>query len=147
MSPPSDKQTPPSGFHSVTPYLVVDGGTKLIEFLKPTFDAEVREAFKDEAGLIQHAEVVVGDSAVMLTDASTVGFGAVASQLYVYVADVDGTYKRALDAGAAPVREPENKVYGDRTAAFKDPTGNVWWIAMRLEEVSHEETERRMREE
>jgi PhnB protein len=62
----------------------------------------------------------------------------------VYVTDVDEVFERGLKAGGSTVRDPENKVYGDRTAAIKDPTGNTWWIATHLEEVSHEETEKRM---
>lgn len=142
----SDQGKPPPGYHSVTPYLIVDGAQRLIEFLKATFEADLRDAFEDSDGRVQHAEVKIGDSLVMITDASTGRFSAVPSQLYVYVGDADGVFGRALKAGGTTIQEPETKVYGDRTASFKDPTGNVWWIATRLEEVSHEETERRMRE-
>jgi PhnB protein len=140
----NDASTVPAGYHSVTPYLVVDGASRLIEFLKFTFEAELRDSFTDKEGKVQHAEVRVGDSVVMLTDASTVGFSPIPSQLYVYVTDVDEVFKRGLKAGGSTVRDPENKVYGDRTAAIKDPTGNIWWIATHLEEVTHEETEKRM---
>ena len=138
------QKPPPPGYHTVTPYLVVEGGSKLIEFLKTTFGAELKDAFKDADGRIQHAEATIGDSVIMLTDASTVGFSPVPSQLYVYVGDVDEVFERALEARGSPIREPEDQVYGDRTASFKDPTGNVWWIASRIREVSHEEIERRM---
>jgi PhnB protein len=89
-----------------------------------------------------HAELKIGDSVVMLADA-TPKYGAIGSHLYVYLASVD--MKRALKAGASSVQEPEDQFYGDRTAGFKDPTGNLWWIAQRVEEVSPDEMEPRMK--
>ena len=134
----------PQAYHSVTPFLVVDGAAELIEFMKETFNAEGQEAVKGSDGRIAHAELRVGDSVVMLAD-STAKYSPVASQLYVYLDNVDQTYLRALKAGGTSVQEPADQFYGDRTAGVKDPTGNFWWIATHVEDVTPEELQRRMK--
>ena len=111
-----------------------------MDFLKLTFDGEEKACFKDPRGRVEHAEMQIGDSVVMLTDSETVGFSPIPSQLYVYVGDVDAVYRQALNAGGISVQEPADQVYGDRTASVRDPTGNVWWLSARVEEVSNEET-------
>ena len=80
----------------------------------------------------------------MMAD-STAQYNPIPSQLYVYVENVDETYGRGLKAGGTPEQEPATQFYGDRTAAVRDPTGNIWWIASRVEEVSSEEMEKRMK--
>jgi PhnB protein len=144
MQSVSEVKAVPRGYHSVTPYLIVEGAPRLIQFMKQTFNAEEKEAMKGPDGRIGHAEMNIGDSVVMLADA-TPKYAPIASQLYVYLENVDKTFKRALEAGASPVQDPADQFYGDRTAGFKDPTGNYWWIAQRVEEVSPEEMERRMK--
>ena len=136
----------PAGYHSVTPYLIVEGAPKLIDFLKRAFNAEEMARMNAPDGRIAHAEVKIGDSIVMMSD-ETAEFKSVASQLYVYVDDIDKTYKRALEVGATIVREPKTQFYGDRNASVRDPTGNIWGIATHVEEVSPEEMARRMREQ
>src|SRR5437667_7191833 len=69
------------------------------------------------------------------------------SHLYIYVENVDQVYKRALEAGGISQREPMTQFFGDRLAAVKDPTGNVWYIATRVEDVSFEEMKRRMKKQ
>jgi PhnB protein len=132
------------GYHSVTPYLIVDGAPKLIEFMKKAFDAEGSEVMRGPDGRIAHAELKIGDSIVMLAD-STEKYPPIASHVYVYVENVDSTFNRALAAGAGSIQEPTNQFYGDRTAGFKDSTGNLWWIAQQVEDVSSEEMQRRMK--
>lgn len=134
----------PAGYHSVTPYLIVEGAPKLIDFLKHTFNAEESARVKGPDGRVAHAEVKVGDSMVMLSD-PTPEYKPIESQLYVYVDDIDAAYKRALEAGATSVREPKNQFYGDRNASVKDPTGNVWGIATHVEDVPPDEMQRRMK--
>ncbi|HEV2119083.1 MAG TPA: VOC family protein [Candidatus Bathyarchaeia archaeon] len=136
----------PAGYHSVTPYLIVEGAPKLIAFLKQTFNAEEVARMNGPDGRVAHAEVKIGDSIVMMSD-STAEFKPAESQLYVYVDDIDVAYKRALDAGAISVREPKNQFYGDRSASVKDPTGNTWGIATHVEDVSPEEMQKRMKEQ
>jgi uncharacterized glyoxalase superfamily protein PhnB len=111
----------PDGWHSVTPRLVVHDPALLVRFLKSTFDADGEYAAKAPS------QMKIGDSIVMV---SAVGpRDANPSFLYVYVDDVDATYRRALQAGAASIEEPQDVPYGDRRAMVKDPCGNDWQIA------------------
>jgi len=133
----------PERYRSVTPYLVVQGVPKLLEFLKQTFDSTELERVPRPDGTISHAEVRIGDSVVMMGEANAQS-KAMATMLYVYVEDVDSVYKRALQAGAKPVRELKDEFYGDRAGGVTDPVGNQWWIATHKEDVSPEELRKRM---
>jgi PhnB protein len=132
----------PEGYHSVTPYLVVPGASKLIDFLKQAFEAEETERVASPDGTIMHAEVRIGDSIIMMGDAMG-EFTPMPGMIYLYVNDADATYQRALRAGATSMREPENQFYGNREAGVKDELGNIWWIATHIEDVSPEELKRR----
>ena len=132
----------PEGYHSVTPYLVVPGAGRLIEFLKEAFKAEEVERMSQPDGTVMHAEVRIGDSIIMMGEASG-KFPAMPAAIYLYVPDVDAVYKRALAAGAASTMEPANQFYGDRNAGVKDPSGNLWWIATHVEDVPREEMAKR----
>jgi uncharacterized glyoxalase superfamily protein PhnB len=140
----SEVKTVPEGYHSVNPFLIVEGAPKLIQFLKQTFEAKVEESVNGPDGRIAHAELTVGDSIIMMSDA-TPKYGATASHLYVYLENVDLTFKRALEAGAMSVQEPADQFYGDRMAGVKDSTGNFWWLAQHVEDVPPEELERRIK--
>jgi PhnB protein len=128
----------PEGYHNVTPILVVKNAPGLIDFLKQTFNAKERYRMAEPDGTIMHAEVAIGDSAVMMAEASG-DRKPNTGNLYVYVEDADNIYQKALKAGATSVKEPEDHFYGDRSGAVKDPTGNIWWIATHIEDVSEEE--------
>jgi uncharacterized glyoxalase superfamily protein PhnB len=133
----------PDGYHSVTPYLVVQGAAKLIEFLKKAFGAEeVFPPMRGPDGAIMHAELRIGDSIVMMGDAGG-EFQPMQSMIHLYVGDADAVCKRALQAGATSVRELADQFYGDRSAGVKDLCGNFWWIATHKEDVSPEELARR----
>ncbi|MBV8055359.1 MAG: VOC family protein [Deltaproteobacteria bacterium] len=131
----------PDGYHSVTPSLVVKGAAKLIDFVKAAFGAE--EAFRMPAatGEIMHAEVRIGDSVVMLNDAMRQT--PTISSMFLYVADVDSVYQRALKAGATPLSEPANMFWGDRMAQVKDEFRNQWSIATHVEDVPPQELQKR----
>ncbi len=135
----------PVGCHSVTPYLTVPNVDRLISFLKQTFGAEEQERFLRPDGSIMHAEVRIGDSLIMMGE-PTGQWKAQPGQLYVYVKDIDEAYRRALQAGATSVMEPADQFYGDRSGGVTDPTGNLWFIATHIEDVSHDELERRAQE-
>jgi PhnB protein len=138
----------PKEYGSVTPYLLVEGADGLIEFMRRTFDAEERGRMPAPGGKIGHAEIKIGDSIVMLADASTSDAGRpMPAMLTVYVEDVDKTYQRALEAGATSQREPADQFYGDRNAGVQDAFGNLWWIQTHIEDVSPEEMARRMQEQ
>ncbi len=135
----------PQGYHSVTPCLVVRGAARLIDFLKQAFAAEEIDRFEGPDGSIMHAEIKIGDSMLMLGEASE-QFPAQPAALCLYVPDTDAVYRRAVDAGGTSLREPADQVYGDRSAGVADPSGNSWWIATHVEDVSREEMERRMKQ-
>ena len=132
----------PEGFHTVNPYLVVNGAAKVIEFLGQAFEAkEVGDSFKTPDGKIMHSAVQIGDSIVEVGDAAE----PMPMNLHMYVDDVDGMYRRAIAAGGVSVREPMTTFYGDRSAGVKDPGGNNWWLACHVEDLSSEEIMRRAR--
>ena len=97
-------------------------------------------------GLVMHASLRIGDSMVMLTDARE-QWPAQLTGLYLYVPDVDAWYRRAIAAGAESMGEPKDQFYGDRMCGVKDPSGNTWWIATHVEDVSDEELMRRTRKD
>jgi PhnB protein len=132
----------PEGYHAVTPYMIIEGAAKCIDFVKETFDAREIMRMPGPNGTIGHAEVRIGDSVLMMSDGNEM-FPPMPCSLYVYVNDVDATYKRALKAGAVVVKEPADQFYGDRSASVKDSCGNIWGIGTHIEDVPPEELERR----
>ncbi len=115
-------------YHSVTPYLVVAGAARLIEFLTAAFDAKesIRDSLPD--GTVRHAEVRIGDSTVMLSDAQP-DHPAMPSMVFLYVDDADEAYRKAIAAGATSVREIRDESHGDRMGGVLDPVGGQWWMA------------------
>ena len=134
----------PDGYHTVTPYLIVKGAAQLIDFLKEAFGAQETFRMPGPEG-IMHAEVRIGDSAVMMSDAMA-EFGPMPTMIHLYVEDADAVYKRALQAGATPVQELKDQFYGDRAGGVKDAFGNLWYIATHVEDVPMEELQRRQQE-
>ena len=132
----------PEGHHTVTPYLVVEGVPKLIDFLKQAFGAEERLRMPRPDGTVMHAEVRIGDSIVMMGEPMG-EWKPMPGMLHLYVDDTDSLYKRALQAGATSLREPSDEFYGDRAAGVRDPSGNHWWIATHMEDLSPEELAKR----
>lgn len=134
----------PTGYHSVTPYLIVHRARDVISFLERALGAvSLAPPMEGPGGSVAHAELRIGDSPVMLSDA-TAEYPAMPALLYVYLdEEVDTVYRRALDAGATSVREPADQFYGDRSATVRDGSGNLWSIANHVEDVSPEEMERR----
>ena len=132
----------PDGYHSVTPYLVVQGADKLIDFLKEAFEGTEVERMTRPDGGVAHAEVRIGDSVIMMGEASG-EFPAMPAMIYLYVNDADAVYKRALQARATSLEEPSDQFYGDRRAGVKDQFGNYWYMATHKEDVSPEEMARR----
>ena len=133
----------PAGFHTVTPYLVVKGVAKVLDFVKHAFDAKESERHARPDGTVMHAQIQVGDSFVMLGEPHD-GQPAFPASLYLYVPNVDEVYQRAVKAGGTSISEPTDMFYGDRHGGVKDPAGNQWWIATHIEDVSPEEMKRRM---
>ncbi|MBN8568362.1 MAG: VOC family protein [Ignavibacteria bacterium] len=134
----------PEGYHSITPFIVAKDARGLIEFLKKAFDAQVLHISEND-GVVMHGEIKIGDSIVMLAE-ENVNAPASPVGIYLYVNDIDKTYKQAVDAGGKSIMEPADQFYGDRTAGIKDIAGNSWWIGTHIEDVSDEEIKRRMTE-
>jgi uncharacterized glyoxalase superfamily protein PhnB len=133
----------PEGFHSITPYLVVDGAEKIIRFMKEAFGAQpVFEPMARPDGKIMHAELKVGDSIVMISDSSERA-KATSSTLYLYVPNVDAVFQKAVKAGGISEQEPANQFYGDRSGGVRDPAGNRWYIATHVEDVAPAELKKR----
>ena len=133
----------PEGYHTVTPYLVVDGAEKIITFMKDAFGAKPQFGpMKRPDGKVMHAELKIGDSVVMISD-SNERAKANTSMLHLYVPNVDAVYQKALKAGGTSVMEPQDQFYGDRTGGVTDPAGNHWHIATHVEDVTPSELEKR----
>ena len=122
----------PDGYHSVNPYIVVEGVERFVDFLGEVFDGVeqgVREIRSD--GTIGHADVRIGDSLVMLSEASP-DYPARPCVNFAYVDDVDAVFMKALRAGASAIIEPAEQPWGDRVGGFHDPFDNRWWVATHL---------------
>jgi PhnB protein len=140
----------PAGYHTVTPYLIVKGGVKALEFYKRAFGA--RELFRMAGpdGKIGHAEIQIGDSPIMLADefpemgaVSPQTLGGTPAFIVLYVEDVDARFQQAIAAGGKALRPVKDQFYGDRSGTLLDPFGHQWTIATHLEDVSSEEMQRR----
>lgn len=132
----------PDNYHTVTPYLVIKGVAQLIDFMIQAFEGKEVERVDGPEGKVMHAEVKIGDSIIMMGEA-TDQWEPKPGSLYLYVVDTDATYQKALKAGATSVMAPANKFYGDRSAGVKDMCGNFWWIATHVEDVPPEELKKR----
>jgi uncharacterized glyoxalase superfamily protein PhnB len=122
----------PHDYSTVSPYLIVDGAAKTIEFLRRVFGASEVRRFPDASGKLIHAEVRIDDTVIMLADPAPPDWLPVPSYVHIYVRDVDETYRKALEFGATSVQEPVRKQDEDRRGGIKDPGGTTWWIATRV---------------
>ena len=145
----------PGTYRRVTPALVVDGGVKALEFYTEVFGATERMRIPGPGDTIAHAEIEIGDSVVMVDDASpdvgtkappAGGLEGSPNSLYVYVEDVDATVERAAGLGATVVRAPQDQFYGDRNGYIIDPFGHGWTVASHVEDVPADEMMRRVAE-
>jgi PhnB protein len=141
----------PEGYHSVTPYLIIDGAARALDFYKQAFDAKELMRMPAPNDRIGHAEFRIGNSVIMLADehpemdARSPGhYGGSPVTLMVYVEDVDRQFKQAVAAGATEVRPVADQFYGDRSGTLKDPFGHSWHLSTHKEDVSPEEMTRRM---
>ena len=136
----------PDGYHTVTPYIPVDGAADAIEYYKRAFGAKERMRMNGPDGSIAHAEIEIGDSLVMVSDPfpqSTVkpprSLGGTSASIFLYVEDVDAVVRQAVDAGAEIVMEPQDQFWGDRFGTITDPFGHTWSVATHIEDVPPEE--------
>jgi PhnB protein len=136
----------PDGFHTVTPYLIVDGAKKVIDFMQQGLGAKHdHEPTLRPDGKIMHATLSIGDSMVMISEASEHA-RAMPVMLYLYVPNVDAAYQQALKAGATSVMEPADQFYGDRSGGVKDAAGTSWFFGTHIEDVAPAELKKRAEE-
>jgi PhnB protein len=121
----------PTGYPTVSVYMMADGAQRVINFMTDVLGGETLMRLDRDNGTVLHAAVRIGDSVIMLSD-GTAEAPAFPVWLHVYVRDVDETYQRALDYGAGSVQTPSEQGDGDRRGGIKDPAGNTWWIATHL---------------
>ena len=133
----------PAGYHTVTPYLIVADAARMIDFMTRAFGAVETGRHTTPDGRVMHAEVRIGDSHVMLGEASG-EWKPMPCMLHLWVIDTDATYASAIRAGATSLREPADQFYGDRSGGVLDAEGNQWWISTHVEDVAPDEMQRRM---
>jgi PhnB protein len=140
----------PSGYHSLTPYLVVNDASRAIDFYKQAFGAKETVRMGGPGGKIGHAELKIGDSMLMLSDEmpgsgsrSPQSLGGSPVSVFMYVENVDSVFDQAVKAGAKADKPPEDMFWGDRFGHLTDPFGHLWAIATHIEDVAPEEMRKR----
>ena len=132
----------PENYPRVSPYLVVKNVEETMDFIQYVFEGKVREKRVMPDGSVNHGEMNIGNSVILMGKA-TEDYPPLNAMLYIYVEDTDKAYSRAIEKGAVSVMEPANQFYGDRNAGVKDKNGISWWMASHVEDVSPEEMIRR----
>jgi len=141
----------PAGYHTATPYLIVDGGARALEFYIKAFGATELFRMPAPGGKIGHAEMQIGDSRIMLADEfpdrqalSPKKLGGTPVGIMLYVPDCDTVFNRAIAAGAKALSPVTDQFYGDRNGTLEDPFGHKWTISTHKEDLSPEEMQRRL---
>ncbi|HZQ25455.1 MAG TPA: VOC family protein [Terriglobales bacterium] len=143
----------PEGYHTATPYLTVNGAAKALDFYKRAFGAKELFRMPGPDGKVAHAEILIGNSHIMLADECGTGgessrspesLKGSTSGIFLYVEDVDSAFAQALKAGAKETVPLQNMFWGDRFGRLVDPFGHPWMLATHVEDVSPAEMEERM---
>jgi PhnB protein len=144
----------PKGYNTVTPYLIIKGAARAIEYYKKVFGATETVHMPGPDGKVGHAELKIGDSHIMLADenpsmgqghTSATTIGASPISLYVYLPDVDKVFDRAIAEGGKVLKPVQDQFYGDRSGFLQDPFGHLWGVATHVEDVSPQEMKERMK--
>jgi len=144
----------PTGYHTITPHIVVKDTKKAIEFYKKAFGAEVRRIADGRGGKVMHAEIKIGDSVVMLNDEMP-EFGAMSPTgtkadtcvtLHLYVENADKVFSQAKAAGAVETMPLADQFWGDRYGKLRDPFGHSWSIATHIKDLSPDQMKKAMDE-
>ena len=133
----------PKDYGSLTPFVIVHGVAKFLDFLQEAFAAQERTRVPNEDGTIGHAEVWIGNRVLMMFDAKE-DWSPTPAFLMIYVEDCDAVHRKALAAGAEEITKLATNAWGDRGSRIRDPFGNIWWIQTHVEDVSEEEIGNRM---
>jgi PhnB protein len=143
--------TVPSGYHAVTPYLIVSDATKALAWYADSLGAREVMRLPGPGGKIGHAEIEIGDSRVMLADEAPehdakapAAFGGSPVSMVLYLPAVDAVVAKAASAGATVKAQPEDKFYGDRMGTIVDPFGHTWHIATHIEDLTPAEIQQRL---
>lgn len=135
----------PSGFHSLTPHLVVAGGAAAIDFYKKAFGA-VEHSRLEQNGRVINAQLQIGNSMFMLVDEfkewgsnSPLALNGTPVSLHLYVENADEAFQKAVTAGATGIMPVNDMFWGDRYGVLKDPFGHTWSVATKVREVTPEE--------
>ncbi len=131
----------PDEYPRVIPYLIIKDVVKMQKFLKDIFDANIIETMTLPDGSVNHGEVRIGDSVIMMGKASD-DYPPRPAMIYIYVENVDEVFKKALSLGAKSIMEPADMFYGDRNGGFEDEQGISWWVATHVKDVSKEEMQK-----
>jgi PhnB protein len=135
----------PKGFHTVTPYLLANKASALLDFIVNAIGGTVKERMDGPDGEVAHSQIVIGDSIIMVGGAQPT-HPAMPTMLYLYVKDTDAAFNKAVAGGATVIMPPTDMFYGDRNAGVSDPFGNQWWFATHIEDLSDEEVAKRSME-
>ena len=140
----------PDGYYTATPYLIIKGAAKALDFYKQAFGAQELMRFPMPDGKVGHAEIKIGNSPIMLADEfpemghkSPESLGGSPVSLMLYVPDSDKTFAQAIKAGGKELQPLKDQFYGDRSGTLTDPFGHVWTVSTHKEDVSPEEMDRR----
>ena len=150
---PSQVRPIPQGYHTVTPYLVVSGGARAIEYYQRAFGAKEIHRMNGPGGKVMHAELRIGDSVIMLADEmpgagtrSPQSLSGTTGGIFLYVDNVDNAFQQAVAAGGKADMQPTDMFWGDRYGRLTDPFGHSWSIATHIEDVPPQEMEKRSKE-
>ena len=140
----------PEGYEGATPYLIIKGAARALQFYKNAFGASEVMCMPGPGGTVGHAEIKIGKAIIMLADEfpdmnckSPQSFGGSPVSIMVYVHDVDTFINRAVSAGAKVLRPVANQFYGDRSCSLEDPFGHQWHFATHVEDVPPDEMTKR----
>ena len=140
----------PEGHNRVSPYLIVDGAARALDFYKQAFGATELFRLQGPDGKIGHAEIRIGDTVIMLADVHPEfdangprHYGGSPVGLHLYVEDADAVAGRAVAAGAKVKRPVADQFYGERQGTLEDPFGHTWYVSTHIEDLSVEEIGRR----
>ncbi|MGP4931398.1 VOC family protein [Pseudoalteromonas nigrifaciens] len=141
----------PKGYHSITPYLIINGAQQAIDFYCAAFDAQLVMQMPMPEGGIAHAEIKIGNSHIMISDMcpnahfkSPTELGGTPVSIMLYVDDVDTVFAKTIALGAKEIRPVHDQFYGDRAGTLQDPFGHVWTIGTHKEDINEQELRKRM---
>ena len=151
MTTATSSSAAPAGYHTIMPYLTLADTSAALAFYEKAFGAVTRMRMDMPDGKVAHAELMIGDMALMLggecPEMATVkhpqSLGGTSVAIHLYVDDVDAFVQKAVDAGATLVKAPKDQFYGDRCGSIADPFGHVWYVATHVETLTPEELKKR----